>query len=168
LLDEPAAGTVAPDIKELITIIRKIRDHGITVILIEHHMDVVMNHVRSRCWTSARRSPKANLPTCRRMKKVIGLTSAARRHKKVTMLSIKTKFGKVQFCTAILEVPKGEVVTLIGSNRAGKTTTMRAISGMIKPTAGEINLHGKRIDGLSYTIAKQAWPFTEDRRVFAI
>ena len=32
----------APDIKELIAIIRKIRDHGITVILIEHHMDVVM------------------------------------------------------------------------------------------------------------------------------
>ena len=43
LLDEPAAGLTAPDIKELITIIRKIRDHGITVILIEHHMDVVMN-----------------------------------------------------------------------------------------------------------------------------
>ena len=42
LLDEPAAGLTAPDIKELVTIIRKIRDHGITVILIEHHMDVVM------------------------------------------------------------------------------------------------------------------------------
>jgi branched-chain amino acid transport system permease protein len=42
LLDEPAAGLTAPDIKDLIAIIRKIRDHGITVILIEHHMDVVM------------------------------------------------------------------------------------------------------------------------------
>ncbi len=42
LLDEPAAGLTAPDIVELIAIIRKIRDHGITVILIEHHMDVVM------------------------------------------------------------------------------------------------------------------------------
>jgi branched-chain amino acid transport system permease protein len=42
LLDEPAAGLTAPDIKELIAIIRKVRDHGITVILIEHHMDVVM------------------------------------------------------------------------------------------------------------------------------
>ena len=42
LLDEPAAGLTAPDIKELIDIIRKIRDHGITLILIEHHMDVVM------------------------------------------------------------------------------------------------------------------------------
>jgi ABC-type branched-subunit amino acid transport system ATPase component/ABC-type branched-subunit amino acid transport system permease subunit len=42
LLDEPAAGLTAPDIKELVTIIRKIREHGVTLILIEHHMDVVM------------------------------------------------------------------------------------------------------------------------------
>jgi ABC-type branched-subunit amino acid transport system ATPase component/ABC-type branched-subunit amino acid transport system permease subunit len=43
LLDEPAAGLTAPDIRELMDIIRKIRDHGITLILIEHHMDVVMS-----------------------------------------------------------------------------------------------------------------------------
>lgn len=41
LLDEPAAGLTAPDITDLIRVIGKIRDHGITVILIEHHMDVV-------------------------------------------------------------------------------------------------------------------------------
>jgi len=43
LLDEPAAGLTAPDIKELVAIIRKIRQSGITIILIEHHMDVVMS-----------------------------------------------------------------------------------------------------------------------------
>jgi ABC-type branched-subunit amino acid transport system ATPase component/ABC-type branched-subunit amino acid transport system permease subunit len=43
LLDEPAAGLTVPDIKELIGFIRKIREHGVTVILIEHHMDVVMS-----------------------------------------------------------------------------------------------------------------------------
>ena len=43
LLDEPAAGLTAPDIKELMIIIRRVRDEGITVVLIEHHMDVVMN-----------------------------------------------------------------------------------------------------------------------------
>ncbi len=42
LLDEPAAGLTSPEIQDLIEIIRKIREHGITVILIEHHMDVVM------------------------------------------------------------------------------------------------------------------------------
>ena len=89
------------------------------------------------------------------------------------MLSIKNLeagYGKVQVLHGIsMEVPKGKVVTLIGSNGAGKTTTMRAISGMIKPTAGQISLHGKRIDGLeSYTIAKQGLAHSpEGRRVFA-
>ncbi len=89
------------------------------------------------------------------------------------MLSIKNLeagYGKVQVLYGIsMEIPKGKVVTLIGSNGAGKTTTMRAVSGMIKPTAGEINLHGKRIDGQeSYTIAKQGLAHSpEGRRVFA-
>ena len=43
LLDEPAAGLTAPDIRDLVAIIKKIRGHGIAVILIEHHMDVVMS-----------------------------------------------------------------------------------------------------------------------------
>jgi branched-chain amino acid transport system permease protein len=43
LLDEPAAGLTASDTKELVAIIRKVRDHGITVLLIEHHVDVVMS-----------------------------------------------------------------------------------------------------------------------------
>ena len=43
LLDEPAAGLTAPDIKVLMEIIRKIKAQGVTVILIEHHMDVVMS-----------------------------------------------------------------------------------------------------------------------------
>jgi branched-chain amino acid transport system permease protein len=43
LLDEPAAGLTAPDIRELVAIIHKIRQHGTTIILIEHHMDVVMS-----------------------------------------------------------------------------------------------------------------------------
>lgn len=43
LLDEPAAGLTAPDIRDLIAIIRKVRNHGITLVLIEHHMDVVMS-----------------------------------------------------------------------------------------------------------------------------
>lgn len=43
LLDEPAAGLTAPDITELVCIIKKIKEHGVTVVLIEHHMDMVMS-----------------------------------------------------------------------------------------------------------------------------
>ena len=48
-----------------------------------------------------------------------------------------------------LHVEAGEIVTIIGANGAGKTTLLRAISGLIRPTAGRIELDGQRIDGLS-------------------
>jgi branched-chain amino acid transport system ATP-binding protein len=47
-----------------------------------------------------------------------------------------------------MEVKKGEVVTIVGANGAGKTTTLRTICGIVKPTAGLIELDGVRLDGL--------------------
>ena len=88
----------------------------------------------------------------------------------LTINNLFAGYGKVQVLHGIsIEVPKGKVVTLIGSNGAGKTTTMRAVSGMIAPTAGEISLNGKRIEGLeSYHIAKLGLAHSpEGRRVFA-
>ena len=46
-----------------------------------------------------------------------------------------------------VQVNKGEFVSIVGSNGAGKSTLLRTISGVIKPTAGEIKFNGKRIDG---------------------
>lgn len=48
-----------------------------------------------------------------------------------------------------LTVNQGEIVTLIGANGAGKTSTLRTISGLIKPTGGEILLEGEAITNLS-------------------
>ena len=48
-----------------------------------------------------------------------------------------------------LEVSAQTIVALIGTNGAGKSTVLRTISGLKKPTAGEIWFQGKRIDGLS-------------------
>src|SRR5947207_1576580 len=52
-----------------------------------------------------------------------------------------------------LEVPKGEIVALLGANGAGKSTTLKAISGLLKTeegevTRGEILFEGTRIDGI--------------------
>jgi branched-chain amino acid transport system ATP-binding protein len=47
------------------------------------------------------------------------------------------------------EVNEGEIVTLVGANGAGKSTTLRTISGLLKPSEGEIAFAGSRIDGLA-------------------
>ncbi|MDD2402410.1 MAG: ABC transporter ATP-binding protein [Clostridia bacterium] len=69
------------------------------------------------------------------------------------MLEIKNlnvHYGVIQALKNIsLTVNNGEIVTLIGANGAGKTTTLRTISGLNKPTSGEILLEGKEITSLS-------------------
>jgi branched-chain amino acid transport system ATP-binding protein len=84
--------------------------------------------------------------------------------------NLEAGYGKVKVLHGIsIQVPKGQVVTLIGSNGAGKTTTMRAVTGMIKPTAGEIKLGTTSIEGFdSYQIARLGLAHSpEGRRVFS-
>ena len=58
-------------------------------------------------------------------------------------------YGRAEALRGIsLAVEEGSIVTLIGANGAGKTTTLRTISGLVRPTSGEIWYQGKRIDRL--------------------
>jgi branched-chain amino acid transport system ATP-binding protein len=68
-----------------------------------------------------------------------------------------------------LSVKAGSIVTLIGANGAGKSTTLRAISGLVKPRGGEILFHGKNIAGLpAHEIVKLGLSHVpEGRMVFA-
>ena len=65
------------------------------------------------------------------------------------MLKVKTlhvSYGMIQALRSVsLHVKQGEIVALIGANGAGKTTLLSAISGMVRPTQGEIALEGKNI-----------------------
>ncbi len=63
--------------------------------------------------------------------------------------NIQVAYGKIIAVKDVsVTVNEGEIVTLIGSNGAGKSTTLRTISGLIKPKSGEITFNGKRIDGM--------------------
>jgi branched-chain amino acid transport system ATP-binding protein len=63
---------------------------------------------------------------------------------------LQAAYGKVQTLWEIgFEVPKGEIVALLGANGAGKTTTLKVLSGLLRPRAGSIVLDGERIDGCS-------------------
>jgi branched-chain amino acid transport system ATP-binding protein len=59
------------------------------------------------------------------------------------------RYGEIEALRSIsLGVDEGQVVTLLGANGAGKSTTLRAISGLAKPTSGDILFDGKSIAGL--------------------
>jgi branched-chain amino acid transport system ATP-binding protein len=61
--------------------------------------------------------------------------------------NIRVCYGKVEAIKGVsLSVAEGDVVTLLGANGAGKTTILRTISGLIRPTSGEIWFNGQRID----------------------
>jgi branched-chain amino acid transport system ATP-binding protein len=62
---------------------------------------------------------------------------------------LQVRYGAIQALHGIdLTVEKGEIVTLIGGNGAGKSTTLRTISGLIRPAAGSILLEGRSLVGL--------------------
>lgn len=67
-----------------------------------------------------------------------------------------------------MRVPEGGIVTIIGANGAGKSTTLRAISGLKRITSGEIRFAGERIDGLpaEAIVRRGIAQVPEGRRVF--
>ena len=65
------------------------------------------------------------------------------------MRDLWVHYGNAEAVRGIsMEVEEGSIVTLVGANGAGKTTTLRTISGLKRPTSGEIWYEGKRIDRL--------------------
>ncbi len=67
----------------------------------------------------------------------------------LTVENIHVYYGNIAAVKGIsIEVQQGEIVTLIGSNGAGKSTTMRAISGLISPRRGSITFEGRKISGM--------------------
>jgi len=68
----------------------------------------------------------------------------------LTIKDLKVHYGAVEAIKGIsLDVEEGSIVTLIGSNGAGKTTIMRTISGLVRPSSGELWFKGQRIDAAS-------------------
>ncbi|MBU6349613.1 MAG: ABC transporter ATP-binding protein [Chloroflexi bacterium] len=83
---------------------------------------------------------------------------------------IHTYYDRIHALKGVsLTVRQGEIVTLIGSNGAGKSTTLRAISGLIKPRLGRILLDGQPIDPLpAHAVMRLGISQSpEGRRIFA-
>jgi branched-chain amino acid transport system ATP-binding protein len=89
-----------------------------------------------------------------------------------TILSIrdlKVSYGGIEAVKGIsFDVPKGHIVTLIGANGAGKSSTLRAIAGLVKPRGGLIEFEGENIAGKDTTVivSRGITLVPEGRRIF--
>ena len=82
---------------------------------------------------------------------------------------LKMNYGPVAALKGVdITVPEGQIVALLGANGAGKTTTLKVISGLLKPTAGQILFQGEDIAGKSaHQVAKRGlMQSPEGRHVF--
>jgi len=85
------------------------------------------------------------------------------------LADVDTFYGSIQALKQIsLQVGRGEIVSLLGGNACGKSTTMKTILGLVKPRAGAIEFLGRRIDRLQPSDIVKAGiaPVLEGRRLF--
>ncbi len=83
---------------------------------------------------------------------------------------VTTHYGPIRALHDIsIDIGSKEIVCLLGGNASGKSTTMKTILGIVKPTRGQVEFNGERIDGLSThkIVRKGISPVPEARRVFA-
>lgn len=88
----------------------------------------------------------------------------------LSIKDLKVKYGGIEAVKGIsFDVREGEIVTLIGANGAGKSSTLRSISGLVKAASGSITFEGENITGMNPTeIVKRGITLVpEGRRIFA-
>ncbi len=82
---------------------------------------------------------------------------------------LQVSYGGIEAVRGIsFHVDKGEIVTLIGANGAGKSSTLRSISGLVKPKGGKVLFHGEDLTGKNPTeiVSRGIMMVPEGRRIF--
>ena len=149
LLDEPAAGLNSSEKLELHALLKRIAAQGLTILIIDHDMTLVLEAAQHITVLNFGRriadgeSHGGAAPPRRRLR--------LSRNRIMALLQINdliVLYGEIEALRGVsISVEEGQVVTLLGANGAGKSTTLRAISGLTKPAAGEILFDGKSICG---------------------
>ncbi len=173
LLDEPAAGMNPQEKAGLMALIRQIRDDfRLTILLIEHDMTLVMG-ICERIYVldygviiaqgtpeEIRSNPKVIAAylgedeieepiVLRQTFRTPASTWEPGAGMMLTIRDLNVYYGGIHALNSVsLEVDEGEIVTMIGANGAGKSTTIRTVSGLVRARSGEILFEGKRIHTL--------------------
>ncbi len=187
LMDEIGAGLVESEVRELIEVIKALRHRVEAIVIIEHIMDVI-TECSDRVAVLDFGKLIADGPVqkvlaepevvscylgtgCEQLVPRVAPHEVAEDAKPIlTLEGVSAGYGHFKALTDIdFEVHRGEVVALLGTNGAGKTTAARVISGMIPTAAGRITLNGRDITSLaSHDVARLGLAHCmEGRHIFA-
>ncbi|KQO51826.1 branched-chain amino acid ABC transporter ATP-binding protein/permease [Methylobacterium sp. Leaf85] len=184
LLDEPAAGLTRADTDRLGSLLRRIAECGIVVVLVEHDMPLVMgisDHIL--VMDAGRPIALGDAATVRADPAVLraylgGADTPARPRPSpwtgpadavLSALDLTAGYGAAPVLDRLsLDVRPGETVALLGANGAGKSTAMRALSGLLRPVDGSVILENRSVAGLpAHAIARLGLALVpEGRQVF--
>ncbi len=150
LLDEPAAGLNSTEKLELHELLKRIAAQGLTILIIDHDMTLVSEAAQHiTVLNFGRRIADGKSMAVLRHPDVVSAYLGSRMMPLLEIRNLVVRYGEIEALRGVRSaVEQGQVVTLLGANGAGKSTTLRAISGLAKPTSGDILFDGKSIAGL--------------------
>jgi ABC-type branched-subunit amino acid transport system ATPase component len=171
LLDEVMAGLNPKEQENFIQLIQRVRGFGITLFIIEHAMKIIMalaNHIIVLNYGKkiAEGTPKEistnklvieaylgkgdrRPASSRPAEPPLHLRAEGLGEVQLKVDKIDVFYGDMQALHNLsLEIRRGEIIALIGANGAGKSTAIKAITGLLPPASGAIEFLGKRIDSL--------------------
>ena len=166
LLDEPVAGLPPQDVRRLAEVILEMKRNGVTVLLVDHNMTFTMGvcdritvlnfglkiaEGTPREIQSNKEVTKAYLGS-RHFGDVMDTQKAEHRDRPplLEMEDVTASYGEIDAIRNIsLKIHEGEIVAVLGANGAGKSTTLRAISGFFPRIKGEIRFKNKPIQQMA-------------------
>lgn len=184
LLDEPAAGLSREDKEKLAELLSKIAAAGISVVVVEHDMELVMGISHRIVVLDAGQRLALGTPADIQKNEAVRQAylgesfenkTSTQRERKVGSKeilgvgSVVTGYGAEPVLHGInLTVKQGEMIALLGANGAGKSTLMRSLAGLHRPVQGGIHIEGMSISDMSAeAIVKQGLVLVpEGRQVF--